>query len=177
MWASSPVGLMFLIRYYTLKAVKRCTQIWAYLWATHKNSYSKWRCPQSWGYLWAWTIFTCKNLCSSHFFRNWLFSKVNAILRSVDTVAHFWASLLGVVILTMLILVTVRKFRSSLTNAIFRWSTTENSGFGTTTRACRWTQFCAVIVLSLIKLNIQRCLGCWRMLKLKRFELHKTSIQ
>ena len=89
-----PLGWIFLIRYYTLKAVKRCTQIWAYLWATHKNSYSKWRCPQSWGYLWAWTIFTCKNLCSSHFFRNWLFSKVDAILRSVNTVAHFWALLL-----------------------------------------------------------------------------------
>jgi len=36
---------------------------------------------------------------------------------------------LGVVILTMPTLVTVRKFRSSLTNAIFRWSTMENSGF------------------------------------------------
>ena len=46
-----PLGWMFLIRYYTLKAVKRCTQIWAYLWATHKNSYSRsiqfWICPYS----------------------------------------------------------------------------------------------------------------------------------
>ena len=138
---------LYLIRYYTLKAVKRCTQIWAYLWATHKNSYSKWRCPQIWGYLCEWLIVTCKNLCSSHFFRNWLFLKVNAILRWLNAVAHFWASLLGVVILTIPILVTVRKFRSSLTNAIFRWSTMENSCFGTTTRACRWTQFCAVILL------------------------------
>ena len=136
---------MFPIRYYTLKAVKRCTQIWAYLWATHKNSYSKWRCPQIWGYLCEWLIVTCKNLCSSHFFRNWLFLRVNAIFRWLNTVAHFWASLLwsGHFDHTH----TVRKFRSSLTNAIFRWSTTENSCFGTTTRACRWTQFCAVILL------------------------------
>ena len=52
---------LYLIRYYTLKVVKRC--------------------PQSWGYLCEWLIVTCKNLCSSHFFRNWLFLKVNAILR------------------------------------------------------------------------------------------------
>ena len=51
---------LYLIRYYTLKAVKRCTQIWAYLWATHKNSYSNWRCPQSWGYLCEYLIVTCK---------------------------------------------------------------------------------------------------------------------
>ena len=50
---------LYLIRYYTLKVVKGCTQIWAYLWATHKNSYSKWRCPQSWGYLCEWLIVTC----------------------------------------------------------------------------------------------------------------------
>ena len=80
-WIYPPMGWMFLIRYCTLKVVKRCTQIWAYLWATHKNSYSKWRCPQIWGYLCEWLIVTCKNLCSSHFFRNWLFLKVNAILR------------------------------------------------------------------------------------------------
>ena len=93
----------------------------------------------------------------------------NSILRSANIWTHpstqffaQWIPLLtfehrfyGVVILTIPILVTVRKFRSSLTNAIFRWSTMENSGFATTTRACRWTQFCAVLLQKTSVLKIQ----------------------
>jgi len=62
------------------------------------------RCPQSWGYLCAWTIFTCNFKWGDNgnplsvsvqeiLYRGvQLFgdAPLNAIFRSVNTVAHFW---------------------------------------------------------------------------------------
>lgn len=78
---------MFPIRYYTLKVVKRC--------------------PQIWGYLCEWLIVTCKTqfwglsrFGHTRQYRGciqfWIYplNSLNGNFRSMDTVAHFWASLL-----------------------------------------------------------------------------------
>ena len=151
---------MLLIRYYTLKVVK------GYPYFGYRESLKAIR----------WKI-----ICSSHFFRNWLFLKLNAILRSVNTVAHFWAwhsdSGIPLVVSVQEILYrgghfdhtyTVWLYETFVVHHYYRKLQFNERNFSlVATRGetrVSTTQFCAVMILDLIKPNIQKCPGvdiCW----------------